>query len=454
MNYEQMQSQPIQLEAEEQEAPPVPQSGDSGKEGNSLAKVLRVIGSFLLLGSAVAFMIQTWTLMSFTSRYLTFLGFTSILAIVGVYCGVRLKEAKGARSFLGIAAAFLPAHFVQLSAMLYHSFYGTPKGLNQYFIVTSDNLLEPLTLLALAIPVLSGVSYFAFSALMRAEAKLATLVYVIANIVLLVPTRNPDHIALLSMGVFAMLALYQDRRLKGKALTSSKEGMFSQMILAAPYAALLGRTMFLYNPTAFFQLAEVLTMTIISGYSAHALKNKQGNGEQQIQWLAERATFVGAAASWYLFCSAVFVSLPREISIPVLALPISAIYFALSFFVQDHGRGYRRLASWIAICAVMTQLVTEEGILSSAICLATSVLITAAAHEMKERGMFVAGVCGLLYGILYHLKYAAQFYAFSPWISLAVLGTIVLLSSSYLERYFPTVLERVREMRSDASGWK
>ena len=68
--------------------------------------------------------------------------------------------------------------------------------------------------------------------------------------------------------------------------------------------------------------------------------------------------------------------------------------------------------------------------------------------------MFVAGVCGLLYGILYHLKYAAQFYAFSPWISLAVLGTIVLLSSSYLERYFPTVLERVREMRSDASGWK
>ncbi len=420
--------------------------------GPRLAKLLRVVGCCLLLGAAVACTLQTWSVMSFISRYLTFLGFTGILAAAGVYCGLKMKEDKGARSFLGVAVAFLPAHFVQLSALLYNGLYGAPEGLRPFFVVVAPSLTQALIVLGVAVPVLTGITFLAFSALLRPEAKKATFIYLLANLALLIPTRDPNLVATISLGLIGMLAMYDIKCLRQRALMASTEGVICRTVLLLPYLALLERNFLLYNHTPWFHCCIVLAMTAMSLALSKSLEKIESHVGVFFQWIFERLTFVGTVATWALFVNSV-LDVPAVASIPLTYLPISLAFFGLSFEVKGNGRGYRRLAAWIAVGSVLAQVTTEEGIISSCLCLVTSVGITAAAHAMRERGMFIAGVSGLVYGLLYHLKYAADFYAMSPWLSLAVIGTIVLLTSSYVERNFSRLVEMTQKARAELDGW-
>lgn len=424
------------------------------EQGPPLAKLLRVVGSLLLLGAAAAFMLQTWPNMSFPFRYLTFLGFTALLAGAGVYCGVRLKEDKGARSFLGIAAAFLPAHFIQLGAILYHGMYGAPKGLSPFFVLSMPTIGQAFLLMGLALPILGSVAFFAFSALIRTEAKTATLVYLIANAALLIPTRDPSQIGWLSLAIFGMLAYYNVTKLAGRALMTSKEGVISRAILAAPYVTLLTRSAMLYEHSGWLDTTMGIATTAIAFFVSRSLIASEDGLAKSAQWVAERVAFTSAAITWAVFATRCVLEQGAPFAVPFVYLPISMIFFGMSFMVKSDGRGYRRLAAWLAVATVLVQMITEQGILSSALCLATSVILTASAHEMKDKGMFLAGASGLVYGVLYHIKFAARFYSFSPWLSLAVIGTAVLLASSYFERSLPRFRETTRRMREELAAWK
>ena len=70
---------------------------------------------------------------------------------------------------------------------------------------------------------------------------------------LLIPTREPNSIALLSLGVFALLGAFEMKRLHGRAIMDSKEGFISRAILAAPYVTLLGRNLLLYQNSGYVQ---------------------------------------------------------------------------------------------------------------------------------------------------------------------------------------------------------
>jgi hypothetical protein len=367
---------------------------------------------------------------------------------------LKLKEDKGARSFLGVAAAFLPAHFVQLGALIYNGLFGVPDGLQPFFVVTTPSLAQALLMLAVAAPALTAVAFLAFSALIRPEAKRATALYLAANLLLLLPTRDPNAVALLSLALFGGLAAYELRVLRQRALMSSTEGIIARAILVLPYGALLGRNFLLYPQTAIFAAALLFAATAIMFALAKRLEEVEGSLAATGQWFCERLTFLGAAATWSTVANGIILDSGSTLSIPFTYLPIALLFFGLSFEVKGSGKGYRRLAAWLAVASVLVQLTVDEGIVSSFLCVMASVIITAAAHGIKDKGMFLAGGTGLALGTLYHLKYAAQFYAFSPWLSLAVIGTAVLLASSYLERFFPRFVEMTRRARAEIAEWQ
>ena len=118
--------------------------------------------------------------------------------------------------------------------------------------------------------------------------------------------------------------------------------------------------------------------------------------------------------------------------------------------VQAQGR---RLAALVATGGMAYQLLVFPGVLSSVGCLATATLAAAYGYAAEQRGVFLLGLVALAFGLLYHLRYAADLYALSPWGSLAILGIATVLAASLLERHHGALSHRLLELRSRMEGW-
>jgi hypothetical protein len=66
----------------------------------------------------------------------------------------------------------------------------------------------------------------------------------------------------------------------------------------------------------------------------------------------------------------------------------------------------------------------------------------------------VAGLGGVLFAGAQHLEQALSIYAFSHWGSLALLGVIVILGASLLERHWELLVEHASALRRRFAGWE
>lgn len=416
---------------------------------NGIARLLRILGAVVLVASAVTFAMQGWSGLDSLGRYYAFLVFTVVLSAAGVFCGLTLKEDKGARTFLGLGAAFLPAHFLQLGALLYSVVLGTPQHLHELFVLRAPSLLAAVLAAGIALPLLAGVAFFGLSALARSEARVLTAVYLTLNAFLLLPVREADYVALFSLGAFALLSGFEFRRFSRAAAMSTREGAMVRAMLAAPLFCLVGRSVALYPLSQFFGSIMLAMLSFILLVAV-----PQWARNKEVMRLCEFASFGSAAMSWVLLVGALGFSDLPQLATPMTFLPMALIFSGMSLVVPSGGAGYRRLASWIAIGAVLVQLFTVPGLASSFLCIVTAVLTTVAAFTAEDRGLLVSGVFGLGAGLLYHLRYAVDFYTLSPWLSLALTGVLIVIGSSYLERNSGQINRQISAFRERIAGWR
>lgn len=98
------------------------------------------------------------------------------------------------------------------------------------------------------------------------------------------------------------------------------------------------------------------------------------------------------------------------------------------------------------------QLMLFPGVGSSLACLAAAIVATAYGYAAEQRGVLGLGVLALIFGLLYHLRYAAELYALSPWGSLALLGIVTVIAASLVERHHRSLTARVVDLRVRLQG--
>ena len=86
---------------------------------SKLSRVLRYLGGIVLSASAGTFLVQSWMSWDGGGRIYAFMGFILTLFACGVFTGIKWREDKVARVFLGIATAVLTASFFQVGALAY-----------------------------------------------------------------------------------------------------------------------------------------------------------------------------------------------------------------------------------------------------------------------------------------------------------------------------------------------
>ncbi len=418
----------------------------------ALPRLLRWMGASVLVAAAFTFMLQNWERGDDVARTFHFLGFTGVLAAAGFFCGLRIGDEKSARTFLGLAVGAVPVHFTVLGALLYSQFpwLSGYTAYPDYAHFSAPNQAAALLATGVGFLLLIPVCWAAFLAFARPRALALTGAFLLANAALLVPTRHPDLIGLLALALLAATVLFDRRWLQGVQALRTSEGAFTRLLMAVPFLILVGRTLNLYDPSSFFLSALMACLAVVLFLLLPSLTDERG-----LARLFQGVSLVPTAAAWLLVVDALQQGLGFGASwlLPLCCLPIAGLFAALSLRAVGGGAGMRRLAAVLASGGMLAQLVLFPSLTASFWCLAIAIATSAYGFAAEQRGVFLTGLAAMAFGLLYHVRYAADLYALSPWGSLAVLGIVTVLAAAVLERHHRALVAHVLGLRERMAGW-
>lgn len=214
-----------------------------------IAKVLRFLGCCLLLAGAVSYLVEGWYEVGHITRYLKFLGITGLISATGIGTALLLKEERGARTFLMVAATAIPINFCQLGALIYSAmpFKNVPESINNYLLWEASSLGVTLLVTGIASIALSFVTYLSFSVLGKQGRTLLVPSVILLHLGLLIPVREVLPVCILAIISIIFAYNVSSKLKKLYAFEYTLEGIFCRALLFAPSALLLLRTATIYS---------------------------------------------------------------------------------------------------------------------------------------------------------------------------------------------------------------
>lgn len=425
----------------------------SGPRWQHLPILLRYLGGATLVISAISFLISGWADEPAILRYYGFLGFTAIMTLAGIFCVVRWKEDKGARTFLGFSTAFLPVHAVQLGGLLYLALNmgggaTLPKWLSafQFAPVQGPVLWTTFALSGVLLPL---VAFVGFSSLARKDALRLSTLYLGANALLLLPWREPVAVFYVALaGTLAVAALDQ-LWFSSPSRLKNLEGRVARGLLFSPFILLIGRNLLLFEIDSLLLAYAGAALTAVS---FHVLPQFKINGKRLLGF--QEAALPLAAITWLLFLDGAFGIPFWQVDLNTFVLPLAVLMAVASIRVEKRGHVWRYLAAASAIASVTWQMFFDPSAHASIACIVVSILVTVAAFLMEEKGLLRWGIIGLVLGAIYHFRYLVLFGAENRWIALAVLGTAIILLGSFLEKNSSRIRGTLKNFRLRVHDWK
>lgn len=429
-------------------APEAPDAQARVSRLEGLPRLLRGVGALALMAAASSFLLQHWEHGGDVWRYYALLAHTVLLGGLGFVWGLRAGDAKGARTFLALAAGLVPAHFCILGGLVYSQFSwdGPLSPVAHYATWVAPGPFSAGMAAALSTLALGGVTAVAFVALARVRAGLLGLAYLIGNALLLVPTRDPSWVAaMVGLNGTALLAL-DWRSLRPEARLRTLEGGFVRAMLCAPPLLMLARSALHYDLSAAWYAVSCAAIALASFAGAEQRRIPVPLREA-LRGTSLIALGASSACATAAFCGALV--LPESLALPLGGLGFAGLATGLSLFAgsESWGERYRRAAALGLVAAMALDLALFPGVVSSLAALCAAIATLSYGYVSERRGIFLAGVAGALLAVATHVRVAIHLYAIGHWGSLAALGTGVILVASVVERHGAEIRDRVARLR-------
>jgi hypothetical protein len=203
----------------------------------------------------------------------------------------------------------------------------------------------------------------AFLALARKEAKLLTALFCEANLLLVVPVRQPLTVAALAGLALLGLLRVELRRFDASAQLATLEGRLARVVLFAPPVTMLGRVFHLYHPGVAFiggvLLIGASCLWLLLARTQNVFKGDAG------AWLA------GAAGSYgWLMC---WLELREHIqtdaaAVLLLGLPAAALFGLAAARAASARNGLIGMATGIALATTLVACAFNLTTLSALVC--------------------------------------------------------------------------------------
>jgi hypothetical protein len=383
---------------------------------------LRWLGVLTFLGAAGGFLVEGWTDAGTLRRELAWALVTLGLTVLGILAAKRLRDPAGARIFLGLAAATIPAHFAQVGAETW-----------AYFVERSSSLpavlLETALLFVLAPPLCLGVA-----ALVRRRGVALTALLFFLSCPLLLPTRDGNVAAGLAVVELLALVFLELRVFRHDPALTTLEGISARALLLVPCGILLLRNAF-YSPTHIWFAALLATPSVLALALPHVAAVPRS-----LSRVLEGFAFPGLLAAFYL----------TGMDLRLLGLATSLLVLAgtrITAFEPNVLARVGTIAFVITSCA--------GAIWSSVACallvIPVGALHVLSAYQRRSLTLLVSSALAMVVGLVGHLVALVRMPTHDVWLLPAALGIGLLVLASVFERHRAR-LDRLRLRLSSHFG--
>jgi hypothetical protein len=411
--------------------PPTPAAAARSFDPEALTRALRIAGAALVVASASTFMLQHWGGGNDLIRYGMLVGQSLLLAAAAYFVGLTMREGRSARTFLALVLATMPVSFAVLGGLVYSQFHlESVPALPSYATWVAPSELSAVLATAGTLLVLVPLSVVSFLALARKEARALTLAFMLSNLLIIVPVRQPLLVALLAGLALVSLLRLELTRFGAQAQLDTLEGKLAR---AMPFAApliMLGRVFHLYHAGATFLGGLFLI-------AATALW--QVLGRVTSAWLRDAGALTAAASGilgWSLCC----LELSHQLgwgggSVVLLAGLPAALLLAIASKRALKNRGpLLGVATFVALATALTAASIDWSSIGALACIVVGVAVAVWGAAMRALLRTVSGSLVALFGLLLQVWLATHTDNVLRWISLSVVGVLLIVGSAYVER--------------------
>jgi hypothetical protein len=357
-----------------------------------------------------------------------------LLGLLGMVTGNLLKEEKGARLFLGMAAAAFPVLASQLGAMFFSMFGAPPAGMPQPLVFTLTNSSILLLVTGLTLAIIVPLSHLAFRILAAPQAGTLTIMYTLANLCLLIPLRIDFWICAIIMIVAGALFWIDNKTLSKDFRLDSFEGRASRLMLSGPLAVMIARSFFYPMASAYYGVMLIVSGACFTFYWGRVARNHWARRA------IRTAGLTAMAAGWWICYIQILdaFDIGAAAAIYLGLLPLAAALAGHSFISTDKTARYQRMsAAVIALASVIFAHCVQATITASVAAIVTAAAILVLGTLVAEKPVLVVGGLAAVTGLANLSILAFRMHIGHAWLILAVIGIGIMLGASLIETKRP-----------------
>ena len=414
-----------------------------------LPNLLRTMGALVVALSLSAFLFQGWDQVDDLQRYLMLLGQSVLLALLGIGCERLLREAKGARTFFVLALVAVPINFAIVGALLFAP-YAATLDLPTALTWRAEDPGRIVTVGALALPLLAAGTLYALRRLTMGSVIALGALFLLLNGLLLVPTREPAHIAWLLL--VASVAAVVGARIIGRDDPThfTVEGRLARALLFVPALILAARNLWLHAADQFLLTAAALSLFLLMRAVTLELPATSAWRRflEPLSLLPAILTASGVAA---LLTDVALVDGGVRYTLALLTL--SALLLELSTRTVNRPP-YRGLAALTAGGGLSLNLLLFGGLINAFTTLIVGVALIALAILKRQRTPLVLGALAAASGLLYLTIQVFTLFHLGTWSGLALLGIAAIIAASLIERHGGKLRDKSEDWKERFWEWE
>lgn len=410
-------------------APPAPATAPRTFDPDALTRALRIAGAALVVASASTFMLQHWQGGNDLGRYAMLVGQSLLLAAAAYFVGLSLREGRSARTFLALVLATMPVSFAVLGGLVYSQFHlEATRTLPSYATWVAPNPQSAVLAVVATLIVLVPLAAVSFVALARKEARALSVAFFAANLLVIVPVRQPLVVVLVAGAALVALLRLELTRFGVSAQLDTVEGKLARIMPFAAPVLMLGRVFHLYQVGPAF-VGGVLLITasalwLLLSRAVTSWKRDVG------AWLSATLAVVGWGVCW----SELSDHTHGAASALLLGLPM-ALLFGLAAKRAVKARGFLTgLATTTGLVTTLCACACDWSSIGAVGCIAVGVGVAVWGASVRALFRTLSGSLVALYGIGVQVWLATHADSVLRWASLSVVGVLLIVGSAYMER--------------------
>jgi hypothetical protein len=414
-------------EPEPQKSPP---TRARAFDPDALTRALRIAGAALVVASASTFMLQHWGGGNDLGRYAMLVGQSLLLAAAAYFVGLSMKEGRSARTFLALVLATIPVSFAVLGGLVYSQFHlEAVATLPSYATWIAPSRSSAIFAVVGTLAVFLPLAVVSFVALARKEAKALTLAFFAANLLVLLPVRQPLVIVVLSgLSLLGLLRL-ELTRFSDTAQLDTIEGKLARVMPFTAPLIMIGRVFHLYAIGAAFVGGVLLIagscLWLLLGRTSTVWKRDIG------AWIVAGVAVLGWSLCWTELAehmhSGAMICL-------AFGLPASALFAVASKRAATARASLLGIGTLIALATSLAACAISLDSFAALGCIVVGVAVAVWGASVQALLRTVSGSMVALFGLVVQVYLATHADNMLRWVSLSAVGVLLIVGSAYVER--------------------